>query len=156
MKYGHLRNKTSLSDSYIFLYLCTAAETDLSTRESQKPKDNTTLITTLIVLFVVAIVFVFVLAMKIYRILKHGRLKKYEQGNVNEDKNVENGTGLSSAQINGQKTVTFTRTRMISTSSVINSTSPLLYGDYLWRNGPVQADLDGKFSLFLSVTILVP
>eukprot|EP00794_Sanderia_malayensis_P005386 gene5386-6059_t len=132
----------SMESAFVDVITQKATGTHVFMHTSSKPKDNTILITVLLVLFVFTLICVVVMGSKIFRIWKHDKLKRHKRSMVNADINLENGmVGLNLEQNNGQqKTVTFTRARMISNSSIVNSTSPLLYSGSFWRPDLFQED----------------
>ncbi len=113
----------------------------LAKNPPKPPKDHTTLITVLIILFAIAVVFSIIVATKFLKAWKNGRLKKNQREST-ADRDASNGANTELETVN--KAMTFTRSRMISNGSVITSTSPLLYTDSTWQNWTKYGDFDGK------------
>ena len=126
-----------------FHFLLFLSEKKPSTRNRPQAKDSMTLIIVLMVSFGCAFVCLLAMTMKIWNLYKRGKFKKEMIVNNRDGHMSESHNSNSNEQLHIEpkvSVVTFSRPRMISTSS---STTPVLYNDVFWQNGARQKEFEG-------------
>lgn len=96
--------------------------------------------------FACAFICLLAMTMKIWNVYKRGKFKKEMNVNNRDRQRSESHNSNSNEHLHVEpkmSVVTFSRTRMISTSSVLSSATPLFYNDVFWQNGARQKEYEG-------------